>query len=161
MGTSIGANLTIKLARKYPETEGIVLMATPYKIRLEPLTLLFAKTLRLFRRYSKKIYPPTFGSIQTVTRRISYQTYPIDSALETFKLIQSSREDIPGVLQPCFLIQSSSDHIVSSNSLEKLYANIGSQNKKMRYLKRAYHTFISDIKNEHVFEEIFQFIEEN
>ena len=33
--------------------------------------------------------------------------------------------------------------------------------KKKEYVPRAYHTFISDIKNEHVFQDILEFIEEN
>jgi esterase/lipase len=58
-------------------------------------------------------------------------------------------------------MQSTSDHVVSRNSCEKIYANIGSTVKQKKYIKRAYHTFISDIKNENVFEDILNFIEKN
>ncbi|MCX6765510.1 MAG: alpha/beta fold hydrolase [Candidatus Moranbacteria bacterium] len=160
-GTSIGANLAIFLASRHPEISGLVLMATPYKLRIEKISLFFAKILRKFRRYNKKFYPPTFGVSTTLTRIISYQTYPVDSALETFNLVKASREKIPLVTQPCFLLQSSSDHIVSRNNMDSIYNKIASKIKKKQYIHRAYHTFISDIKNEHVFEDILNFLNEN
>jgi len=58
-------------------------------------------------------------------------------------------------------MQSTSDHVVSKNSLEKIYQSIGSAAKEKKYIKRAYHTFISDIKNENVFEDILNFINRN
>ena len=87
-------------------------MATPYKLKLEKLAISAAKFLNRFRNYNKKIYPPTFGVSTTITRLISYQTYPIKSALETFYLIKATREIFPLIKQPCLMIQSASDHIV-------------------------------------------------
>ena len=115
----------------------------------------------IFRKYSRKYYPPTFGSKSTITRIISYQTYPLENANEAYKLVKVSRECLNDIRQPCFIIQSASDHIVAKNSLDKIYEEIGSKLKKKKYLKQAYHTFISDIKNEDVFEEILKFMEEN
>lgn len=160
-GTSIGGNIAVMLASKYPEVSGLVLMATPYQIKLEKLVFLWAKTLSLFRKYNKKFYPPTFGVATTITRIISYQTYPVASALETFDLIKISRKYFSKIIQPCFVIQSASDHITARGNLEKIYAIIGSRVKKKKYIKRAYHTFISDVKNENVFQDILEFIDSN
>jgi len=68
---------------------------------------------------------------------------------------------LPRVTQPCLMIQSTSDHIVAKGNLEKIYSAIGSKNKQKKYIQKAYHTFISDIKNEHVFQDILSFLEEN
>lgn len=160
-GTSIGANLAIILAKNRPDVAGIILMAMPYKIRLENMVICFAKILSFFKKYSKKFYPPTFGHSTTITRVISYQTYPVKSALEVFELIKITRKEIGKVKQPCFMLQSTSDHIAARGNLEIIYQNIGSKLKKKKYIKRAYHTFISDIKNENVFQEILEFINEN
>jgi len=160
-GTSIGGNLTVLLAAQYPGIAGVILMATPYKIRLEKLALVFAKILRKIKRYSKKFYPPTFGASNTLTRTISYQTYPVDSAIETFHCIINSRRFFPKVIQPCYILQSSSDHIVASGNMEKIFEAVGSKNKTKKYIHRAYHTFISDIRNEHVFQDILNFLKEN
>jgi carboxylesterase len=160
-GTSIGSNLALILAKSHPEISGLILMAAPYKVKLESLSFICAKILRKIKPFHKKHYPPTFGAVNTITRLISYQTYPIKSALEIFQLVREAREIIPDIKQPCFLIQSSSDHVVAKNSLEEIYNRIGSEIKKKKYIKRAYHTFISDIKNEGVFEEILGFLNEN
>ena len=160
-GTSMGANLAIMLAEKHPEISGLVLMAMPYRIKAEKISLFLAKILRKFGKYHRKFYPPTFGVSTTLTRIISYQTYPVDSALETFDLIKKSRKIISAINQPCFLLKSSSDHVVDKKSMENIYNLIGSKIKNKKYINQAYHTFISDIKNEHVFEEILNFLDEN
>lgn len=160
-GTSIGSSLAILVALKRPEVKGLVLMAMPYKIRFEKWIVLFANFLKNFGKYWRKVYPPTFGVSTTITRLISYQKYPIKSALETFGLIKTSRQELNKIKQPCFIIQSKSDHIVSRGSMNKIYAKIGSEIKRKKYIKRAYHTFISDIKNEHVFEDILNFLKNN
>jgi carboxylesterase len=158
MGTSIGSNLGILLAGKKPDVAGLVLMATPYKIKMEKIVTFFARANLLFKKYKKKFYPPTFGVSTTITRLISYQTYPIASALETFGLVKIARKKLSEIKQPCLVMQSSSDHIVSRNSLEKIYSKIRSQKKEKKIIKKAYHTFISDIKNESVFQDILKFI---
>lgn len=161
-GTSIGANLSVILAEEEKNVSGIVLMAMPYKMRLEPLTLFFAKLLlKMKKKYRKKFYPPTFGLSTTITRLISYQSYPVKSVLEAFRLVKMARECLGEVSQPCLVMQSTHDHIVSRNSLEKIYEKIGSKSKHKKYINKAYHTFISDIKNEHVFRDILKFLNEN
>jgi len=162
-GTSIGSNITMLLAKKYPEISGIILMATPYqmkfeKLKLEKIVIIILKIMRIFKKYNRKFYFPTFDSRTTITRLISYQTYPIESIFEAAKLIEKSRENLSEITQPCFLLQSSSDCIVSKDSLEKIYAQINSKIKKKKYIKRAYHTFISDVKNEYVLKYILNFL---
>ncbi len=160
-GTSIGASLAILLAVKRPEIKGLVLMAAPYKIKLERILRILGKFIILFKKYNRKHYPPTFGVATTITRLISYQKYPIKSALEICKLVESVRDKISEIKVPCLLIQSRQDHVVSYRSMDRIYKRLGSKVKKKKYISRAYHTFISDIKNEHVFQDILNFLKEN
>jgi carboxylesterase len=161
-GTSIGANLALIIAKKNSNIAGLILMAAPYRLRMERTALLFAKLLtKMKKRYRHKVYPPTFGVATTITRLISYQSYPVKSALDVFEAIKESRKDLHLVKQPCLIMQSTHDHIVCRHSMEKLYDKLGSQKKKKQYIKKAYHTFISDIKNEHVFRDILEFLNEN
>jgi carboxylesterase len=160
-GTSIGSNLAVMLAKNNPDVSGVVLMAMPYKIKLEKFMYSFAKAHLFFKKYNKKFYPPTFGLSTTITRLISYQTYPVASALETFDLVRISRKCLGNIHQPCLILQSTHDHVVSKKSAEKIYEKINSKIKKIRYIEKAYHTFISDIKNENVFEEILDFLDKN
>jgi carboxylesterase len=160
-GTSIGSNLAVMLAKNNSEVSGLILMAMPYKIKLERFMYLFARAHLFFKKYNKKFYPPTFGLSTTITRLISYQAYPVASALETFDLVRISRKCLGDVRQPCLILQSTHDHVVSKKSAEKIYEKIGSKIKKINYIQKAYHTFISDIKNENVFEDILNFLDEN
>lgn len=160
-GTSIGSNLAVMLAKNNTDVSGLILMAMPYKIKLEKFMYFFAKAHLFFKKYNKKFYPPTFGLSTTITRLISYQTYPVSSALETFDLVRISRKCLGNIHQSCLILQSTHDHVVSKKSAEKIYEKIGSKIKKIRYIQKAYHTFISDIKNENVFEEILDFLDEN
>lgn len=160
-GTSIGANLAMLLGIKRPEIKGLVLLATPYKIKFEKILELWGKMLLPFKKYNNKYYPPTFGVSTTITRLVSYQKYSIKSALETLELVKVSRKRLSEIKQPCILIQSMQDHIVSHRSMDRIYEGLGSAIKKKKYIQKAYHTFISDIKNEHVFEDITNFLKEN
>jgi len=160
-GTSIGGNLSILLAAEKPEAKGIILMATPYKIKFEKALAVLGSIWKLLKPYNRKYYPPTFGSARTITRQISYQRYSIKSAMEVYALLQVSRKKLGKITQPCFLIQSTHDHIIAKGSLEKIYNKINSKVKEKKYIKRAYHTFISDIKNESVFKDILNFLNEN
>jgi carboxylesterase len=160
-GTSIGSCLAVLLAKEKEDLAGLILMAMPYKIKFERTANLLAKINLLFRKYNKKFYPPTFGVSTTITRLIAYQTYPISSTLEVFELVKIARKNLRFVKQPCFIIQSGSDHVASRGSMKNVYSGINSKVKKKKLIKRAYHTFISDIRNESVFEEILSFINEN
>jgi len=159
-GTSIGANIAMILAKKYRDISGLILMAPIYKFRMEKLAVVIAKIVLKFQRYRKKTYLPTFGGSKTITRLVSYQTYPMKSIFEAFELVNDSRKNLLEVLTPCLIIQSTHDHMVTKDNIDRLFDAIGSQIKKKKHLHRAYHTFISDVKNEHVFQDILKFIKE-
>jgi carboxylesterase len=161
IGTSLGASLVSILAGNNPKISGLVLMAMPYAVRMEKFLSLLARIILPFKKYNKKYYPPSFGLKTMVTRKISYQTYPIKSAFEAYKIIKLSRRVISKVSQPCFVLQSSIDHVVTKKSLEKIFEKISSKVKQKKYIPGAYHTFISDIENEHIFEEILEFLDTN
>jgi carboxylesterase len=161
-GTSIGGDLALLFAEQQSDVAGLVVMATPFAMRSEKIALFLVNMMLRFKmHYRKKYYPPTFGLSTTITRLISYQEYPVKSVLEAFKIVREMRKNITKVTQPTLIMQSTHDHIVEKNSAENIYAGIRSEIKKKIYIEKAYHTFISDIKNEHIFEDILNFLEEN
>ncbi len=157
-GTSMGSTLAMQLAKENEDVKGLILLATPYKVKLERVGRLWMSFISLFKKYQGKFYLPAFEARKTIIRKISYQTYPIKSLLELGKLIKLSRKNLEKITQPCLIMQSSSDYVISRSSLRKIYNKISSTHKKKKYIKKSYHTFISDIKNEHVFEEILKFL---
>ncbi len=162
VGTSIGGSLALILAQQEKDVAGLVLMATPYRMRMEMMGAILMKIFRLLgQKNRKKFYPPTFGLSTTITRLISYQSYPVVSVSQVFELVKKARKNLSAITKPVLLMQSTHDHIVSKKSMEEIYARLGCQKKKKIYIHKAYHTFISDIKNEHVFRDILNFLEEN
>lgn len=157
-GTSMGSILAMHLAKENEDIKGLILLATPYRIKLERIGKLWMLFMGLFKKYQKKFYLPTFEARKTIIREISYQTYPIGSVLELGKLIKLSRKNLEKIKQPCLIMQSLNDYVIARGSLRKIYKKIGSTHKKKKYIKKSYHTFISDTKNEHVFEDILNFI---
>ena len=91
-----------------------------------------------------------------------HQKIPVfDRKIILMAFDEIAREKISEINQPCFLIQSRHDHVVSHGSLDKIYEKLGSKIKRKRYIDKVYHTFISDIKNENVFKDIMNFLKEN
>ncbi|MEI7891048.1 MAG: alpha/beta fold hydrolase [bacterium] len=161
-GTSIGGDLALIFAEQQRDVSGLILMATPYQLRFEKIGMLFVQILlKMKKKYRKKFYPPTFGLSTTITRLISYQTYPTKSLLQAFEVVCQMRKNISNIVVPVLIMQSTHDHIIQKNSMENIFNKISSKVKKKIYIKKAYHTFISDIKNEHIFEDILNFIEKN
>jgi carboxylesterase len=161
IGNSLGANLVVALAKNRADIAGLVLLAMPYKIRMEKWLFFLFKTTKFLKPYYKKVYPSGFGSAINIARSISYQIFPTKSILEVFKLVKISRKELSKITQPCLIMQSSSDHVVTYKSLEQIYATINSSIKKKKYIDEAYHTFISDIKNKYVFQDILEFLKDN
>lgn len=137
-GTSIGGSLAMILAQEGFDVSGLILMATPYEFRFERFSYWATKLASKFKKYNRKFYPPTFGSRTTVTRLISYQKYPYDSVFEAYKLIQKSRDDLEKVVVPCFILQSSHDHIIRDYSIDKIYSGISSKIKKKKLVDKTY-----------------------
>lgn len=161
-GTSLGAVLAGIFSNKKSGISGIILMAAPYKLKMEWLVNIVSKTSLLFgKKYWKKHYPKSFGSSGLVTRLTSYQKYPTANGIESSKAIKEFRRIIKNIICPCFVLQSTKDHIVTSNSAKNIFNKIGSSAKKKRMIEKSYHTFIADLNNEHIFEDVLDFIDKN
>ncbi len=66
IGNSLGANLAVALAKDRADIAGLVLLAMPYKIRMEKWLFFLAQITKSLKPYHKKFYPPTFGSATTI-----------------------------------------------------------------------------------------------
>jgi carboxylesterase len=160
-GMSMGGNLAIHVAAKNPQVSGVILMSTPYTMRYEKIGFCAAQITRRVARYKKKYYPRIWKAQPSITQLISYQYYPISSAFEAFKAIKSSLALVNKVTQPAFLIQPQYDHLVSRNSVQKFFTQLGSQKKEVRYVKKANHNFMGNGEHMDVFHDVVQFVKNN
>ncbi len=163
VGTSLGGNLAILLASKFPQISGLVLLATPYKPKSRIKTYVFIFLAKVFRiKLLPKYYPASIKSLGTaITPMVSYQKYPGSSVVESMKCILVSRKKIGAIKQPCLIIQSSDDHMILSESADKIYEEISSKVKEKKYLQNTYHSFISDVNSRYVFKDIYNFLKVN
>ena len=163
VGTSLGGNLAILLASKFPQISGLVLLATPYKPKSRIKTHVFIFLAKVFRiKLLSKYYPVSVKSLGTaITPMVSYQKYPGSSVVESMKCILVSRKKMRAIEQPCLIVQSKDDHMILSESADKIYEEISSKVKEKRYLQNTYHSFISDVNSRYVFKDIYNFLKVN
>ncbi len=157
-GMSMGGNLALHVAQRNPDACGVILMSTPYRMRFQTAGMMVAYITKRFFSYKKKYYPRWAQKQASITQIISYQKYPINSAFEAYEAIRNSFDSIEQVRQPAFLIQSTSDHIVARNSIDKIYRAIGSRHKEMRLIKHASHNFMGNGAHEDVFQDVVRFV---
>lgn len=160
-GCSLGGNLSILLAQKYKCVSGLVLLGTPFKMKNEKINFLTAKFISLFRKYSKKYYPLKTRKKCGMIRLISYQKFPIKSALEVFKTIYKSRENLKLINQPVLIFQSDVDHLLDKSSIHKIHKSIKSPNKEMKLVPNAYHNFICDQAYDYIYDDIANFFKKH
>jgi carboxylesterase len=160
-GMSVGGTLSVKVAEKNPDVSGLILMSTPYKMRHEKAGLCAAHTVNKFTKYKKKYYPKFKNKEPSITQLISYQKYPIVSALEVFNAIKSSHDSFEKITQPTFLIQPENDHLVSKSSIYHIYQKLNSQKKEMRIIKKASHNFMGNGEHIDVFNSVVEFVKQN
>lgn len=158
-GMSAGGSLALHIAQKHADVAGLLLMGTPYKLRYEKVGYYIARIVKRFSKYKKKRYPRTLGVRPSMTQLISYQRYPIESAIQAYSVIKAATQQLSRITQPCMIIQSHHDHLVERDSIRRLHASIRSQRKEMRVLHNVSHNFIGDAHRLNIFKDILKFLE--
>ncbi len=160
VGMSFGGTLTLLLASQ-KRVVGLILMSTPYKMRYEKIIEKVVKVIAPFKKFKDKSYPKILGNDEMcLTQVISYQKYPINSLYEAQKAIKSSLMSLNKINNPVMIIQSRDDHVISRNSMEIFEKKLKSDFIRKRKIKNAYHNFIGDTKNNYIFKDIVEFIED-
>lgn len=160
-GMSIGGSLAIHVAANNADVDGLILMSTPYTMKHEKVGLCAAHVINKFTSYKKKYYPRVFNTQPSITQLISYQQYPINSALEAMEVIKQSHKKLQQITQPTFLIQPERDHLVSRSSIYDIYGRIASEKKEMRIIQKASHNFMGNGEHADVFESVVDFVKKN
>ncbi len=159
-GMSMGGSLALILAKRNKDVAGIIAMGTPFMFRRQRTGVLMLKLLQSLKKYERKRYP-LFGAYPQITQFVSYQTYPIVSALEVFRLVTIARKNLNKITQPILILQSAHDHLIARTSIYEIYLRVRSRKKRKKLLPRAYHNFIADMRHSHIYEDILKFLRES
>ena len=89
---------------------------------------------------------------------MEYPAYPIRAGAEAYDVIIEMRRNLPLINKPVMLVQSMRDKSVDYTHAEKIYTNLGTQDKQILWLENSGHVVTRDADRELVFEEISNFV---
>jgi esterase/lipase len=89
---------------------------------------------------------------------VKYNQKPIICNLQLIRLGNQASERVADITSPIFFMGSRKDSIITPESLEMLFHNVGSQDKSIYWLENSSHMLPVDGEREIVFQQIDQFI---
>ncbi|MBI5030429.1 MAG: alpha/beta fold hydrolase [Chloroflexi bacterium] len=161
IGLSLGGLLCLHLAAHRPVT-GVVAVSTPFSIEnsLIPFFRLFPFLYNLIPFVKKNPKNNDTVDPNVCVHHPEYSGNPTRAAASLiFDFLPHLRNDLRDILVPTLLIQSHGDRVIPANSMDELYAHIGSHDKDKVWLDRSGHLVLEDYSKEIAFTRILQFIQ--
>jgi carboxylesterase len=159
VGLSMGGILSLLMSTRL-QVAGVVAMSTPYALPDDPRLRLIG-LLSLFLRYMPKSKdPPGTGWFdkEAYAVHVSYPQNPLRSIGELNKLMGAMRAALPEVDVPVMLVHSKNDTYVPPESMEKIFAELGTPDKQMMWVEGSGHVIPREPPRERVFQAATDFI---
>ena len=153
IGLSMGGIIALKLAEKF-DVDAVVSIAAPIKIVNRKVY--FARIIKYFKKYIPK--PEKKFDNEVKDYCISYDRTPVALIPHLLKLIRITKRRLRKIKSPILIIQSKNDKTVRYESAEYIFKKVGSELKKLVYLKESGHVVTLDLEREKVFNEIKKFL---
>ncbi len=151
VGVSFGGNLAI-LASLERKIDGVVLISTPIFLRDHYWTILTANFLSFFKKNMTK--RRTKILVDKIKKPEVYNSFPIKSSLECFKLIKKSRKALNFVDVPFFIVQTNKDYLVAPYSPWLMYNRIKSTEKSLYWMDAGEDVHIDFVDNPEKYGEV-------
>ncbi len=150
IGQSMGGMLALVSAARYPMA-GVVALSTPY-VTFSPFQMLLARGLGFFGVMARKQVTehPELGRRREADYP-AYPRYPVGILMEAGRLRAAMAASLPQVKVPALLVQSRQDASLAADSLEKIHARLGSQDKEKLWLDGFGHSIVRDEKRSAAF----------
>ena len=151
-GHSMGGLFAILIALSFPVSRVAVLSA-PIKVqdkRVEYLGLI-SLVSRFFTKKKRRREVPYFN----------YPVMPLKSVQSLMTLIDAVRKQLPLLNKPILILQSRCEHTVDPVSAQIIYDEVGSREKKLRWLERSGHSIMTGKEREFVFREVIVFFNQS
>jgi carboxylesterase len=155
----MGGILSLYSATKLP-VNGVIAMSTPYKLPDDP-RLTIARQLSAFLRYMpKNNEQPGAGWYGDAWKdyHASYGKNPVRSIAELNMLLGEMRAALPEIKVPVLLIHSRNDEYVIKDSMDRIYADLGTQDKTKLWVEGAGHVITEEPIREQVYQAAAEFI---
>jgi carboxylesterase len=154
-GHSMGGVLTLLLASNN-NLDGIFTISAPAGIQrflfhLVPIFKIFVKYYSIDSEQFRK---------DTNGKWVGYDRIPLNIATKMKKLMREMKESLPKVNCPALLFQGRLDSDVKKNSMDYIFNNINSKNKKKIWLDNNDHTILESPDHNRIVSELLNFIKE-
>lgn len=159
VGLSMGGALALHAGACLP-VRGVIALSTPFSspdVRLEKLAPIMP-FISLFWRYADKP-AADWHEPSRATNHVEYPSYPVRATAEMVNLLRTMQKRLQDVLIPVLLIQSRADQSVPEQHAEKLFAELGSNDKHIHWLEKSGHVVTCDVEREQVFEQVYKFVQ--
>jgi len=159
IGLSMGGALALTCAAELP-ARGVITMSTPASLpgdwRLNHTALL--SRFQPFLPKSKEAPGAGWFDPAGWQEHISYPQNPVRAIGELKSLLKEMNTRLPQVKQPALLVHSRNDRYVPQDSMERLYARLGSAQKSMLWVENSGHVIPRDAERQTVFRAAAEFI---
>jgi carboxylesterase len=165
VGLSMGALLTLRLARDYPDDVSAVvvlspalILRNPWPARLEgvltPLSLLLPSGMAHWPKGDSDIADP-----EARKHHPGYKSLALQAVVELVRLQREVSSLLSEVHQPVLAIQGRQDHTVALENLAILQRELPNLHGTV-ILPASYHVVTVDVEKERVAEEIIRFVDQ-
>ena len=154
IGQSLGGSLALHLAAHVP-VAGVVALAAPLVTDVKLLWL--ARALQYVWPYRKK-GPSNIHDPRAAAERVRYEYTPNRSNEQAVLFFRHLYEDLPEVHVPALLMHARQDKTVDPATMPRLYARLGSEDKRMIWLENSGHVVTVDYERQLVYAAIEEFI---
>ncbi len=153
-GLSMGGTLTLLLAAKEKDIDGIVVFSPAVKmggiLRLLPIIKRFKKFRSVDLSYIPKMYD---------LPRKKYDRDSSNAAHEVMKLTSEVRKNLPKVTVPTLVIQSGADKTIDPSNGQYVYDSVNSIDKSLHVIEGAEHVITCHPTRQEAYPLVFKFIE--
>ncbi|PKM90356.1 MAG: carboxylesterase [Firmicutes bacterium HGW-Firmicutes-12] len=155
MGLSMGGILALHLASNY-QVPGVVCFSAPIYMVDERAY----EASRFDNDFIPKNNDPEDIKREMAEGRFSYNVMPTKPLVSLFELIDKVKPELGVIGAPALIIQSTDDNTVKPESATYIYEQLGSENKKLLWLKKSGHVITLGMERNQVFQAVEVFLQE-
>lgn len=153
-GLSLGATLALNLAARRPEVVDAVVSINGSTGLYRPEVV-----LPLFQPNGPEFLPGIGSDIRDEkVRELSYDRIPRATLRERFLLTHTTGALLPLIKQPCLVIQSREDHVVSPDNALRIVRDVASDDVRLAWLRESWHVATLDHDRDRIARLISDFV---
>ncbi|MEW6179240.1 MAG: alpha/beta fold hydrolase [Chloroflexota bacterium] len=154
-GLSLGGSLSL-FAASFLSVRGVVSISAPYQLPAD-WRLNF---IHLFKHLQPRIPKGAadWHNPQAAADHIEYPYYPTAAIAQLRDFLAELRNVLPQITRPVLVVHSRADQSVLPSNAERIFAALGSQQKRLLWVENSGHVVVREPDREIVFEQALQFI---